>query len=99
MDNPNTSGNKIPKCKGIGKVVFDEIHNSSVSFKFSFLNWKINPKTEKNAVIIVNSNDAETEICGWNTKYFEACKNKISRTPIPEKEIRLRTELTRNTIP
>ena len=64
----------------------------------SFLNWKINPKREKNAVIKVKSNDAETEICGWKAKYLDACKNSISLTPMPENEMRLRTELQRKTI-
>ena len=39
--------------------------------------------------------EAEMEYSGENSKYFEACRNSISRTPIPANEIKLNTELAR----
>ena len=66
MYDPNAAGKKIAECQNICKIIFEESCHSceSESVKFSFLNWNITPKTEKNAVITVKSNDAETEICG-----------------------------------
>ena len=45
----------------------------------------------------MKSKDAETEISGWKLNHLDACRKSISLTPIPAKEIKLSTELAKNT--